>query len=115
MFHMLRWLWRRRRAADAARMLQAAVTLLQRGERAAAAASLEESIRLQPRLAEAHYLLGHVLCDDDRVEEGLAHFRRALELRPEYAEARWSLALGGIPQVYGDGDDPAQVRRELAA
>jgi predicted O-linked N-acetylglucosamine transferase (SPINDLY family) len=85
------------------------------GERAAAAASLQEAVRLQPQLAEAHYLLGHLFCDDDRAEEGLACFRRALEIQPEHAQARWSLALGGIPQVYGNGEDPARVRRELAA
>lgn len=85
------------------------------GERETAAASFQECIRLQPQLVEAHYLLGHLFCDDDRPEEGLACFRRALELRPEYPEARWSLALGGIPQVYADGEDPARVRRELAS
>lgn len=85
------------------------------GERAAAAGSLLEAVRLQPQLAEAHYLLGHLFCDDDRPDEGLAHFRRALELRPESAEARWSLALGGIPQVYASGEDSSRVRRELAA
>src|SRR5262245_41597306 len=106
---MLAWLWRRRSAADAERMLQAAIELLQRGERAAAAAALQDSIRLQPRLAQAHYLLGHVFCDDDRLEEGLAHFRHAIELRPQHAEARWSFALGGIPQAYADGEESARV------
>jgi len=122
MFHMLGWLWRRKSGADVERMLQAAtehynlgVTRLALGERAAAAASLQEAVRLQPQLAEAHYLLGHLFCDDDRPGEGLAHFRRALEIRPESAEVRWSLALGGIPQVYANGEDPARVRRELAA
>src|ERR1043165_9534496 len=85
------------------------------GERAAAAASLLEAIRLQPQSAEAHYVLGHLYCDDDRAAEGLAHLRRALELRPDSAETRWSLALGGIPQVYASGEEPSRVRRELAA
>lgn len=91
------------------------VARLALGEREAAEFSLQECIRLQPQLVEAHYLLGHLFCDDDRPDEGLACFRRALEIRPEYPEARWSLALGGIPQVYAKDDDPARMRRELAS
>src|SRR6185503_13495202 len=49
------------------------------GEREAAASAFREAIRLQPQLAEAHFYLGNLLCDDDRVDEGLACFRRALE------------------------------------
>ena len=41
--------------------------------------------------------------------------RRALEARPEYPEARWTLALARLPQVYAAGEDPASARGEFAS
>ena len=35
--------------------------------------------------------------DDARLREGLECFEKALELRPDFAEARWSLALARLP------------------
>jgi tetratricopeptide (TPR) repeat protein len=61
-----------------------------------AAAQYEEAVRLSPggpAAPEAHYNLGVLLTAEGRKEEGLAHYARALTLKPDYAEAHYNLAV----------------------
>jgi protein O-GlcNAc transferase len=70
---------------------------------------------LNPALAPAHYALGHVLREQDRIGEALECFRRALALNPGYVEARWSIAMAQLPAVYAADVDPAACRARFAA
>jgi len=57
----------------------------------------EEALRLSPDGAEApeaHYNLGVLLTAAGRKQEGLAHYARALVLKPGYAEAHYNMAVG---------------------
>jgi tetratricopeptide (TPR) repeat protein len=61
-------------------------------EHAEAAAS--EAIRLDPRLAQAHAVLGSLRLDQFRWQEAEESLTRAIELDPDYAPARHWYALG---------------------
>ena len=50
-------------------------------------------MELRPDYAEAHNNLGIVLARGGRVEEAIAHFRRALELDPAQTEVRGNLDI----------------------
>ena len=49
----------------------------------------------------AHNHLGNALADADRLDEAIAHYRKALEINPDYAEAHNGLgnALAGRGQI----------------
>ena len=49
------------------------------------------ALELNPHYAEAHYNLGNVLAGRGQIDEAIAHFKKALEIKPDYAEARRSL------------------------
>lgn len=51
-----------------------------------------DTLRHAPNAAVAHGNLGEVLANRGDDEEALAHYRRALELRPDYHEARVNMA-----------------------
>ena len=53
------------------------------GRNAEAIAHLEQALRLNPRLAEAHNDLGGVLFAERRGKEALAHFQQAAALSPQ--------------------------------
>jgi protein O-GlcNAc transferase len=57
----------------------------QRGQHAIAA--YEESLRLRPNYAIAHFNLGTALEGTGEVDEAITHYRQAIVLRPDYAEA----------------------------
>ena len=42
--------------------------------------------------ADAHYQLGRALAGRGRLDEAVAHYQKALEIRPDYAEAQNDLA-----------------------
>jgi tetratricopeptide (TPR) repeat protein len=66
-----------------------------RGNRAGAVAAWRETLRLDPRRAEAHYSLGIVLFDLGRAADALAEAAEACRLDPgnaEYAQARAGIA-----------------------
>lgn len=54
--------------------------------------NLREAIRLDPRLAKAHFQLGTVLEDSARPEEALAELREAAQLDAGYAEPHMAMA-----------------------
>jgi tetratricopeptide (TPR) repeat protein len=70
-----------------------------------AIAHYEESLRLNPSFAEAHYNLGNAwLKDPGRLNDAIAQFREALRLEPGLAEAHNSLGnvLVGLPDGLGE-------------
>lgn len=54
--------------------------------------NLREAIRLDPRLAQAHFQLGTVLEDSARPEQALVEFREAAQLDASYAEPHMAMA-----------------------
>lgn len=70
---------------------------------------LSAATRLHPDDPELRLALGRLLAADRRSAEALAAYRRALELRPRWADAANSLAL-----LWATADDPA-VRDPQAA
>jgi len=59
-------------------------------------------VRLRPDHAEAHNDLGVALIDTGRLEEAIVHFEKALQLAPDFPDARYDL-------------DVARAMRENAA
>lgn len=49
------------------------------------------AVRLQPEFIVAHDHLGRALADRGDLDEAIDCFRRALQLRPDYAPARGNL------------------------
>ncbi len=68
------------------------------GQAEKATRTLEEAVRLQPRNASAHRLLGRHLCErassPAETESGLGHLRSAVTLAPESSMAHASLGEG---------------------
>ena len=54
------------------------------------------AIRLDPRLAEAHASLGHILTLRGRLAEAIEACEAAIGLRPEFAQAHWNLAIAAL-------------------
>jgi tetratricopeptide (TPR) repeat protein len=73
--------------------LRRGVTLAKLGHYAQAEPHLARGVALDPTNAAAHYDLGNLYGAQRRHELALASFTRALELRPDYPEARWNVAL----------------------
>jgi tetratricopeptide (TPR) repeat protein len=64
-----------------------------------AMALYQESLRLNPRYADAHNNLGVCLAEQSRFDEAMVHFSEALAVNPHYAEARMN--LGSIMATKG--------------
>ncbi len=73
--------------------LRRGVTLAKLGRYAEAEVHLARGVALDPSNAAAHYDLGNLYGTQRQHEFALASFMRALELRPDYPEARWNIAL----------------------
>ena len=58
-----------------------------------AQAALKESIRRDPTLAEAHYLLGAVLYSQGRLRAAMDSYRKTLWLKPTFPDAHYQLGL----------------------
>jgi Flp pilus assembly protein TadD len=61
------------------------------GRNAEAIAHLEQALRLNPRLAEAHNDLGGVLLAERRIDSALAHFQQASALSPDDEHLHYNL------------------------
>jgi Flp pilus assembly protein TadD len=48
-------------------------------------------LEIEPDYVEAHNGLGLALAKRGRIDEAIAHYRRALAIRPSYAEAKKNL------------------------
>ena len=64
-----------------------------RGQYAEAVREIEEALRLVPDFPDLHNQLGLALGMSGERERSVAAFRRALELNPNYLEARLNLAI----------------------
>src|SRR6186997_1262213 len=73
-------------------MLLLGKALLASGDGERAVATLEELARQQPNWALAHYESGVALAARGRGEEAVVRLRRALQLKPELADAWRALA-----------------------
>jgi Flp pilus assembly protein TadD len=62
-----------------------------------ALAELNEALRLDPNLSDAHCNIGIVLGKMGRRDEAVAHLREALQLEPNSEKARQALAALGQP------------------
>jgi tetratricopeptide (TPR) repeat protein len=62
------------------------------GDIAGSIAALNDTLRLDERLADAHYLLGVCLRDQDRVPDAIAAIGKAIALSPGLVPAREELA-----------------------
>jgi protein O-GlcNAc transferase len=65
-------------------------------------------LQSRPGHAEAHFDLGNALKGMGDDAGAQASYAQALEIDPEYAEARWALAMSRLPMV-------ARTRAELDA
>ncbi len=54
---------------------------------------LDQALAINDKNAELHYFKGKRLLEDQRLAEAINEFRRAVELEPDFAEARMELAL----------------------
>lgn len=86
--------------------------LLEQNQLAAAVASLESALRLDPGLSEAHNNLATALQDLNRPEEAIAHYSAALRLRPGTASTHYNFgnALLGLGRT---AEAIAQQRQAL--
>ena len=73
--------------------LQLGITLMAKQEGRTAAIALMEAVLLDPALTHAHYSLGSVQYSLGNVTAAIQSYRRALELQPNFPDARYRLAL----------------------
>jgi TPR repeat protein len=73
--------------------LQLGVTLMAKQDGHAAAIALMEAILLNPELTHAHYSLGGVQYSLGNLTAAIQSYRRALDLQPNFPDARYRLAL----------------------
>lgn len=67
------------------------LALEQKRDLAGAAEQLEAGLAIEPDSWLAHYQLGNVLRDEGQSGEAIAHYERALELKPDAQAARDAL------------------------
>jgi TPR repeat protein len=73
--------------------LQLGVTLMAKQDGHAASIALMEAILLDPELTHAHYSLGSVQYSLGNLTAAIQSYRRALDLQPNFPDARYRLAL----------------------
>ncbi len=89
---------------------------LKQGRRELGESILEQALAIEETNAELHYIQGMLYREDDaRFRDALREFTRAVQLRPDYAEARMAL---GVAQLAGGNYTEAlqnfQVASQLA-
>ncbi|MBM4125784.1 MAG: sel1 repeat family protein [Nitrospira sp.] len=78
---------------DAKAHMQLGVLLMARQEWQMASASLQNAVRLDSTLTQAHYNLGSVHYALGNVTAAMQSYRNALTLQPDFPDARYRLAL----------------------
>ena len=81
------------KSRNAKAYLQLGVTLMAKQDGHAAAVALMEAILLDPELTHAHYSLGSVQYSLGNLTAAIQSYRRALDLQPNFPDARYRLAL----------------------
>ncbi len=83
------------RAAEIENLFRRAINHLDRNEYDRAARAFRSVLRLDPEHYQAHTGLGRCLMEIGMREEARKCFRKALEIKPDYAQARLNLELRG--------------------
>ena len=73
------------------------------------------ALALRPDFALAQTNLGIARQEEGDPDAAIDCYRAALDIEPEYCEARWALAMAQIPAVYSADQDPRAVRDSFAA
>lgn len=76
-----------------AALLNLAIVELRSDQKPAARDTFLKALALDEKLAEAHNDLGVLAMEERRFEEAEKRFKRALEISPDYVQARYNLAL----------------------
>jgi TPR repeat protein len=92
--------------------LQLGITLMAKQDGHAAAIALMEAIMLDPELTHAHYSLGSVQYSLGNLTASTQSYRRALELQPNFPDARYRLAL--VLKLANRHREAAQLMEEAA-
>ena len=71
--------------------LQNAVQKKSEGNLDAAVDSDQKASKIKSDYAEAHYSIGNVLLQQEKLEAAIAAYQQALKLKPDYAEAHYSI------------------------
>jgi tetratricopeptide (TPR) repeat protein len=69
-------------------LVEGGIELLHAGRFHEAAEKLVQALALDPKLSEAHYLLGLIRQNDGRADAAMQSFQTALKIQPRYAEAQ---------------------------
>lgn len=75
--------------------------------------TLTRALAIKPD-ADIHYELGNLRTAMGDWREAVAHFSAAVKLRPDFAQARWTLAMAQLPPVEDMGVDLAERRQAFA-
>jgi len=78
---------------NATAYLQLGVTLMAKHDEQAASIALMDAIMFDPQLTLAHYSLGSVQYSLGNLPAAIQSYRKALDLRPDFHDARYRLAL----------------------
>jgi len=73
-------------------MIMAAQSLMRHDDDAAARRLLEQVLAEDEAILDAHQMLGQIAATDNRPEEAILHFQRALEINPEHERSLFGLA-----------------------
>jgi tetratricopeptide (TPR) repeat protein len=68
------------------------IAFVQLGKVQEAIAHWEQTLRIKPDYAKAHYRLGVALEQVGRVQEAIGHYEQALRIRPDFVAAQERLA-----------------------
>lgn len=79
-----------------------------------AAACFRQALLIEPRLAQGLLYLGNALKDQGETEEAMVCYKSALANKPDYAAARWALAMAQIPAILDPEDDVALLRSRFS-
>ncbi len=81
-----------------------------------ATAELQEAIKLDPNLAEAHYMLGVCFRQQENLEDAVASFKEVIRLRAEYRDINYALSRYALGEIYRQRgqDDLAEKEFEEA-
>lgn len=104
---------------NASQLLKEGVCALQRGDAAAAIESSKAVLRVHPRLAAAHLVLGRALLEHGNWEESARALRVAVELEPRSAEAHLTLgaalaAAGHVRDAFTHHERALELAPEAA-
>lgn len=97
---------------NAGAYLQLGVALIAKQDGHAAATALKEAILLDPELTHAHYSLGNVQYSLGHLTAAIQSYRRALDLQPNFPDARYRLAL--VLKLTNRHQEAAQLMEEAA-